>query len=80
MNRRAFRFIVASAVLVLSRSVSAVGIGDIVVNSYVNEPLSADISILDPKGLSESEVIASLASLQDFEPLGLKTLTSLLIR
>ena len=71
MNRRAFRFIVASAVLVLSRSVSAVGIGDIVVNSYVNEPLSADISILDPKGLSESEVIASLASLQDFERLGI---------
>ena len=32
------------------------------VNSYVNEPLSADIAILDPKDLSESEVIASLAT------------------
>jgi len=72
MNRRAYRFIVASAVLVLSRSVFAVGIGDIVVNSYVNEPLSADISVFDPKGLSESEVIASLASLEDFERLGIE--------
>lgn len=72
MNSRVFRFIVASAVLVLSRGVLAVGIGEIVVNSYVNEPLSADISVFDPKGLSESEVIASLASLDDFERLGIE--------
>ena len=42
------------------------------VNSYVNEPLSADIAILDPKDLSESEVIASLASLADFDRLGIE--------
>ena len=42
------------------------------VNSYVNEPLSADIAILEPKDLSESEVIASLASLADFDRLGIE--------
>ena len=42
------------------------------VNSHVNEPLSADIAILDPKDLSESEVIASLASLADFDRLGIE--------
>ena len=42
------------------------------VNSYVNEPLSADIAILDPKDLSESEVIASLASLADFDRLDIE--------
>ena len=70
--RRTYRLLIASIAFTFSHSVLAIGVGDIVVNSYVNEPLSADIAILDPKDLSESEVIASLASLADFDRLGIE--------
>ena len=70
--RRTYRLLAASIAFTFSHSALAIGVGDIVVNSYVNEPLSADIAILDPKDLSESEVIASLASLADFDRLGIE--------
>ena len=70
--RRTCWLLAASITFTVSHSALAIGLGDIVVNSYVNEPLSADIAILDPKDLSESEVIASLASLADFERLGIE--------
>ena len=43
----------------------AIGIGDMTVRSYINQPLQADIAVLQPDGLLESEVIASLASPAD---------------
>ena len=71
-SRRFYRFFSGGLGLFLSQTVLAIGIGDIAVDSYVNEPLSARIVILDPKDVSESEVIASLASLADFERLGVE--------
>ena len=44
----------------------AIGIGDMTVRSYINQPLQADIAVLQPDGLLESEVIASLASPDDY--------------
>lgn len=70
--RRTHQTLAASIALVVSHSALAIGAGEIVVNSYVNEPLSAEIAVLDPKDLSDSEVIASLASLEDFERLGIE--------
>lgn len=70
--RRTHQTLAASIALVVSHSALAIGVGEIVVNSYVNEPLSAEIAVLDPKDLSDSEVIASLASLEDFERLGIE--------
>ena len=70
--RRTYWYLVASITFTISQSALAIGVGDIVVKSYVNEPLLAEIAILDPKDLSESEVIASLASLEDFERLGME--------
>ena len=66
--RRTHQTLAASMALVVSHSALAIGVGEIVVNSYVNEPLSAEIAVLDPKDLSDSEVIASLASLEDLLP------------
>ena len=43
----------------------AIGIGDMTVTSYINQPLRANIAVLQPDGLLESEVIASL---DDAEP------------
>ena len=50
----------------------AIGIGDMTVRSYINQPLQADIAVLQPDELLESEVIASLASPDDFDRLGLE--------
>ena len=50
----------------------AIGIGDMTVTSYINQPLQASIAVLQPDGLLESEVIASLASPYDFDRLGLE--------
>lgn len=49
----------------------AIGLGDITTQSFVNGPLSATIEVLQPNGLSEVEVIPSLASIDDFDRLGL---------
>lgn len=70
--RRTRRFFAAGMTLICSQTAFAIGVGEIVVKSYLNEPLSAEIAVLDPKGLSDSEVIASLASLADFERLGVE--------
>ena len=57
---------------VLPGSSLAIGIGDMTVTSYINQPLQANIEVLQPDGLLESEVIASLASPDDFDRLGLE--------
>ena len=49
----------------------AIGLGDIATQSFVNGPLSATIEVLQPNGISEVEVIPSLASIDDFDRLGL---------
>jgi pilus assembly protein FimV len=71
-SRRLNWFFSGGLGLILSQTALAIGLGDIAVGSYVNEPLSARIAVLDPKDVSESEVIASLASLTDFERLGVE--------
>ena len=77
-SRRFYRLFFSGLGLFLSQAALAIGIGDIAVDSYVNEPFSARIAILDPKDVSESEVIASLASLADFERLHVERHYSLL--
>ena len=49
----------------------AIGLGDIATQSFVNGPLNATMEVLQPSGLSEVEVIPSLASIDDFDRLGL---------
>lgn len=63
---------VALFFLVLTGRSMAIGVGDMTVSSYINQPLQADIAVLQPGGLLESEVIASLASPDDFDRLGLE--------
>ena len=49
----------------------AIGLGDMTTQSFVNAPLSATIEVLQPNGLTEVEVIPGLASIDDFDRLGL---------
>ena len=61
-----------AALLALTVRMSwAIGLGDITTQSFVNGPLSATIEVLQPNGLTEVEVIPGLASIDDFDRLGL---------
>ena len=59
------------ASLALSNYVSALGLGEVKLKSTLNQPLSAEVQLLDTKGLSPEQIIVSLASSGDFERNGL---------
>lgn len=55
----------------LSNYASALGLGEVKLKSTLNQPLSAEVQLLDTKGLSPEQIIVSLASSGDFERNGL---------
>ncbi len=50
----------------------ALGLGDIHLHSYLNEPLSADIALDDVKGIEASDIIIMVADQTAFEKAGLQ--------
>ena len=48
----------------------ALGLGEIKLNSTLNQPLNAEINLLQTRGLGESEIKVRLASTEDFERAG----------
>ena len=70
-----FKLVFAVSVLALSAlavmpSAYAVGLGEITVNSSLNEPLSANIQIINSTDLQDNQVLVSLASAEAFERAG----------
>ena len=70
-----FKLFFAASVLALSTlaaipSAYAVGLGEITVNSSLNEPLAANIQIINSTGLQENQLLVSLASAEAFERAG----------
>ncbi|CAI8896333.1 peptidoglycan-binding protein LysM [Pseudomonas brassicacearum] len=51
---------------------SALGLGDITLHSALNQPLRADIALVDVAGISEGDLSASLASPDDFSRAGVE--------
>ncbi|MFN2327645.1 MAG: FimV/HubP family polar landmark protein [Chromatocurvus sp.] len=51
-------------------TVSALGLGDITLNSYLNEPLDAEVRLIDTRDLVADEIKVRLAGAEDFERLG----------
>jgi len=49
----------------------ALGLGDLTVNSSLNEPLDATIQILGLDGLSENQILTAMGGLEDFERAGI---------
>jgi FimV-like protein len=49
---------------------AALGLGDLTLRSYLNQPLKADIVLTDTAGLEASEVTASIASAEDYARAG----------
>jgi len=74
---RVKRSVLLGVLIGLSSQASAVGLGDIALESYVNEPLQANIVLLDTGSLAEPEIRVALPSSEDFERLGVERLFSL---
>lgn len=62
------------ATLTMSNLASALGLGEVKLKSTLNQPLSAEVQLLDTKGLSEDQILVSLASPADFERNGVERL------
>lgn len=60
--------------LLVSPLVNALGLGEVRLNSTLNQPLSAEISLLDTRDLTAEQIIVSLASPADFERNGVDRL------
>ncbi|BFM07345.1 FimV/HubP family polar landmark protein [Halioxenophilus aromaticivorans] len=70
MRLRKLVLMISAAGLVLSGKVSALGLGEINLKSALNEPLDAEIRLLQVRDLSEEEILVGLASNADFERVG----------
>ncbi|MET1254303.1 FimV/HubP family polar landmark protein [Aliikangiella maris] len=76
-NTRMFRKIVlflTSAVGFFSGAVFAVGLGEYQLSSGLNQPLKAEIRLLSAGDLGDHEIHASLASMVEFEKVGVERL------
>lgn len=62
------------ALALLSNLAVALGLGEVRLNSTLNEPLDAEIKLLDTRGLSSDQIIVALASPADFERNGVDRL------
>ena len=67
-----WRFVPVWALLVLSSSAYGLGLGDVDLDSALNERLVARIQLNDTAGMDTSEVLVSLASSEDFERVGVE--------
>ncbi len=50
----------------------ALGLGEITVNSALNQRLDADIELLQTQGMQQAEILAQLASAEDFKRVGIE--------
>ncbi len=67
---------VAAVVLSLgclhTSSALALGLGELTLDSFLNEPLKAEVSLLDAGGLHEDQIRIRLATREDFEKMGVE--------
>ncbi len=54
-----------------SGSVWALGLGDITLESFLNEPLKAQVDLLNTGGLQEDQIRVRLATTEDFDRMGI---------
>ena len=64
--------LLVAGVLTWSTASLALGLGDITVHSALNQPLKADIALVDVAGLSESELSVRLATADEFSRAGVE--------
>ena len=62
---------IAAATALTTEMAHALGLGEVTLQSSLNQPLIAEIELLDAKSLAPGEVIPTLASLEDFNRAGI---------
>ena len=62
---------IAAATALTSEMVYALGVGEVTLKSALNQPLVAEIELLDAKTLAQGEVVPGLASVEDFNRAGI---------
>ena len=67
---RKFAAVVFSLGCVQTSSVLALGLGEMTLDSYLNEPLNAQVDLLNVGGLHEDQIRVRLATSDDFTRLG----------
>jgi len=72
MVRTHITTLVALLALLSANFVSAFGLGEITLSSYLNQPFEAEIELLDVGDLTTNEIIPKLASAKDFSNVGLQ--------
>ncbi len=70
MGLRTLAFVFGVATALSAPLAMALGLGGIKLNSALNQPLNAQIELLQVRDLSEQEILVGLASLEDFERVG----------
>ena len=66
------RWMLASTAVCWSALAPALGLGDITLHSALNQPLRADIALVDVGGLEEGELSVSLATADEFNRAGVE--------
>ncbi|RON20312.1 peptidoglycan-binding protein LysM [Pseudomonas brassicacearum] len=66
------RSLLLSGAITYSALAPALGLGDITLHSALNQPLSADIALVDVGGLEEGELSVSLATADEFSRAGVE--------
>lgn len=74
MHLRKLILVGGFASALLSNMAAALGLGEVRLNSTLNEPLNAEIKLLDTRGLSASQILVGLASPADYERNGVERL------
>ncbi|MFA1027811.1 MULTISPECIES: FimV/HubP family polar landmark protein [Pseudomonas syringae group] len=64
--------VMAASLLTCSTLASALGLGEITLHSALNQPLNAEIQLLETAGLSNEDVVARLASPEAFAKAGIE--------
>jgi pilus assembly protein FimV len=72
MQGRTLALIPAIMGLFLTSLASALGLGEITLRSSLNEPLDAEIRLLEVRNLVRNEVVIQLASREDFQRAGIE--------
>src|SRR3989344_2197791 len=62
---------IAAATALTTEMAHALGLGEVTLQSSLNQPLIAEIELLDAKNLAPGEVILVLASLEEFNRAGI---------
>lgn len=64
--------LVAALLPLLSPATWALGLGEMTMRSYLNEPLKAEVALLDVNGLNAEDIRIRLATAEDFSRMGVE--------